>query len=511
MAGGRKWLLPSLGGVLLGLAYFPGPFLALNLTAFIPLLAWLDAHPDASAFQRLKAGLLFGVLAELVMLHWMYSMLAWSWLAVLLYLGMSLAVGIRISLAVVLVGWLRARTRLSWAVVLFVGWIPMEWAQSFGDLRMTGDLLAHSLTSYPFLLQFADIAGPYGIGAVMLLFNAWIYAAIVHRGNPRGRRAAVGLASLTVVVLLYDTWAWTRPEPEEPSVRVALLQPNIPLEVKRGGEHVSEQWSTLVEQTVIAAENGAELVIWPETARPLPMHHWLERPETRSMLEVENLARQLSVSMLVGLDYFRIREEDDYGLYNAAMTINADGRLLEPWTAKHYLVPFVEAVPFRALLGPLVEGRGGEWDWLAGAFQKGPRNVLFDVAGAQIGVVVCYEEFFPDLARGLRNTGANLHVVITNDAWFGRTLFQIYMINAVRLRAIENRTNYVRAANTGISGFIDTRGRIHQRTGWFEPAVEVRDVALAGTRTIYNRIGDVVVWLSIAGLLAAIVLIVRRP
>ncbi len=345
----------------------------------------------------------------------------------------------------------------------------------------------------------------------MLLFNAWLYAAIVHRGKTRGRRAIVALAILTGAVLLYDAWAWNRPEPAGPSVRVGLLQPNISLEAKRGNDRIHEQWDTLVEQAVRAEELGAELIVWPETSRPLPMHHWLDRPETRSMAEVEHLSRQLGVSMLVGLDYFRIRAEDDYDLYNAVMAVDAEGRLLDPWTAKHYLVPFVEAVPFRGLLGPLVEGRGGEWDWLAGSFQRGPRNVVFDVAGARLGVLVCYEEFFPDLASGLRNSGANLQVVITNDAWFGRTLFQIYMVNALRLRAIENRTNYVRAANTGISGFIDTHGRVHQRTDWFEPAVEVRDVALAGKPTIYNRIGDVVVWLGLAGLLVAIVLTVRRP
>jgi apolipoprotein N-acyltransferase len=158
----------------------------------------------------------------------------------------------------------------------------------------------------------------------------------------------------------------------------------------------------------------------------------------------------------------------------------------------------------------LVEGRGGEWDWLAGAFDSGPRNVLFEVAGAKLGVLVCYEEFFPDLARGLRNTGADLQIVITNDAWFGRTLFQPYMINSLRLRAIENRTSYVRAANTGISGFIDTRGRLRRRTELFDEAVEVSDVALTVRRTVYNRTGDVVVWLGIAGLLVAIALGMRR-
>jgi apolipoprotein N-acyltransferase len=500
---------PALGGLLLGFAYFPGPFLILNLTAFLPLLAWLDARPRATAFERLKAGLLFGVLAELVMLHWMYSMLTWSWLAVLLYLGMSLAVGLRIALAVVLVGWLRSRTGLGWPAVLFVGWVPMEWAQSFGDLRMTGDLLAHSLTSYPFLLQFADLVGPYGVGAAMLLFNAWLYTAIASSGTRRGRGALLALLLLCAAVLAYDGWAWNRQEAPGPNLRVALLQPNIPLEVKRSGAQIPEQWDVLVEQTISAAQQGAELVVWPETARPLPLQHWLERPETRAMAEVQNLARQLGVSLLVGVDYFRIRDQDDYELYNAVMAVDERGRLLEPWSAKIYLVPFVEAVPFRSLLGPLVEGRGGEWDWLAGAFRPGPRNVLFEVAGASLGVLVCYEEFFPDLARGLRNRGAELQVVITNDAWFGRTLFQIYMLNSLRLRAIENRTSYVRAANTGISGFIDRRGRIHRRTELFRPAVEVMDVALTTERTVYNRVGDLVVWLAIAGLLVTLLPILR--
>ena len=103
--------------------------------------------------------------------------------------------------------------------------------------------------------------------------------------------------------------------------------------------------------------------------------------------------------------------------------------------------------------------------------------------------------------------------MITNDAWFGRSLFQPYQANAVRLRAIESRTSFVRVANTGISGFVDPRGRYHRRTDLFEKAIEVWDVTLTDRPTVYNRIGDVVAWLAIAGLGAAIVVSrsSRRP
>ena len=188
--------------------------------------------------------------------------------------------------------------------------------------------------------------------------------------------------------------------------------------------------------------------------------------------------------------------------FNAVFGIEADGRLLDDWGAKVYLVPFVEATPFRSLLGWLVEGRGGEWSWLAGDFTPGPGRAVIRIAGAEVGVLVCYEQLFADLARGLRNAGAQLQVVITNDAWFGRSLFQPYQANATRLRAIESRTGIVRVANTGISGFVDTHGRYHRRTELFQKTVEVWDVPVTDRRTLYDRVGDVVAWLAIAGLLA---------
>ena len=224
------------------------------------------------------------------------------------------------------------------------------------------------------------------------------------------------------------------------------------------------------------------------------------------MLELQRLAKSVGAALLVGAEYVVESNDEPRKIYNAAFAIDAEGNLLPDWGAKVYLVPFVEATPFRSILGPLVKGRKGEWHWLAGGFEPGPRNVVIEVADAKVGVLVCYEQLFPDLARGLRNAGAELQVVITNDAWFGRSLFQPYHANALRLRAIESRTSFVRVANTGISGFVDTHGRYHRRTDLFEEAVEVWDVPLTDRRTIYDRLGDVVAWLAIAGLLACIVM-----
>ena len=152
----RRLRLPLLAGVLVGVGYFPGPFLPLNLAGFLPLLFWLDSHADASPYERLQVGFVFGTTAGLVAFHFMYSMLEQSWLAALLYVGMSLLFGLRISLSIVLAGWLRRRTGLSWGLLLPCVWLPMEWAQTWGDLRMTGEHLSHTVAGYPFLVQFAD-------------------------------------------------------------------------------------------------------------------------------------------------------------------------------------------------------------------------------------------------------------------------------------------------------------------------------------------------------------------
>jgi apolipoprotein N-acyltransferase len=499
------WKLPALAGVLVGLGYFPGPFLLFNLAGFLPLLWWLETRPRATGYQRLRTGFLFGFVAFLVAFHFMYSMLEHSWLAALLYVFFATLVALRVSLSVLLLGWLRRRTGLSWALLLPLCWLPLEWAQTWGDLRMTGEHLAHSVADHPFLIQFADLVGPYGVGAFVLVTNGLLFEAIRLRGRREGRRSMIALAVLFVAILAYDSWAWTRPEPNERTLRVALIQPDISLAVKHDRSTVDRQSTTLFELTLEAAEHDPDLIVWPESARPMPLIHSLDRPESWSMVEVQALAKRIGVPMLIGAEYVRYGGGEPRRIYNGVFAVDADGRMLDDWGAKVYLVPFVEATPFRSIFGPLVEGRGGEWQWLAGGFTPGPRNTIIEVAGVKVGVLVCYEQLFFDLARDLRNAGAQLQVEITNDAWFGRSLFQPYQADAARMRAIENRTGFVRVANTGISGFIDTRGRYHDRTELFEKTIEVRDVPVTDRRTLYDRSGDVIAWLAIAGLLAVAV------
>ena len=145
------WRLPVLSGLLLVFAYFPFGLLIPNFVAFLPILYWLDCNPQASVRRRMHAGLAFGLTTHVILLHWMYAMLAISWMAITLYVFLVSMFALCAMFAVALIGWIRARTRGSFALVLPACWLTLEWARSWGDLRTTADHMGHTLGGYPFL------------------------------------------------------------------------------------------------------------------------------------------------------------------------------------------------------------------------------------------------------------------------------------------------------------------------------------------------------------------------
>jgi len=506
VSGWTGYRAPAVAGVLLGAGYFNLPFPFFNFVAFLPLLAWLEREPRSHR-EILRAGVVFGLCAHLLALHWVWSMLSISWLASLMYLGLAAGFTFFIVAAVRLAAWMRAGTGGSYGWILPVAWIPLEWLRSFGDLRMTADHLGHSVADHPFLVQFADLVGPYGVGVFVLAVNGLLFDALHKR-----RRCAVALVLLAAAVLGYDTWAWTRDWTAGRTLPVAYVQPNIPLDEKHDPAEDQKIWDILEGQTRAAAGAGAQLVVWPESARPKPLYHRLDFPQTYAMPDVQTLARDTHAAILAGVEYVRMPNATDYQLYNAAVGVDRDGTMEPVWAAKIYLVPFVERTPFMPVLGPILAGGGDTMRWLSGRFEPGPRGAVVPVAGTKVGILVCFEELFPDLTRHLRRSGAELIAVITNDAWFGRTFFQGYQANILAMRAIESRISVVRAANTGISGFIDPRGTYHARSKLFVPDVQVERLPLTTSLTVYDRTGDVAAWVcTVALALIALTRARRRP
>ncbi|MFQ6044941.1 MAG: apolipoprotein N-acyltransferase, partial [Gemmatimonadales bacterium] len=268
---------------------------------------------------------------------------------------------------------------------------------------------------------------------------------------------------------------------------VSVLQPNV--EEKR--EPTSRDSAYQVAYALSAqalAEDGARLVIWPEAAVPTTFRH---RPDWK--LQVAAQAHFNSTPLLVGA--FDIITEGgritDY--FNAAFLFDSLGESDSyPPYRKRYLVPVTERVPF---LNPKWFGN---LRYFGGA-TPGTDGPVYAVGLGRFGVLICYESIFEDLSRQYRRDGVDFLVNITNDAWFGRTSAPYQHAAHLVMRAIENRVGIARAANTGISEFVDPLGRERQRTALYTRTRVVSDIETTDAVTLYVRLGDWVGFLTVLG------------
>ncbi len=503
------WKLPLVSGLMLGASFYV-PWLVFNLIALVPLLFWLERSEAKGRWYRFRGATLAGLACHLISTSFVLALSRFSWLAFLLYPAFAALLALKVGLIATLASSLRRRTGLPWVWTLPTVWVGMDWLLTFGDLRMPGDHLYHTMSAYPFLVQFVDVTGPYGVSAALLAINALVYEVSIHWPGPSARRSAFALAWTLATILVYDAFAWNRERPADATLRVGIVQPNVRMRVKWDETADQQQWEKLVRLSREAVGRGAELLVWPETAIPWALYHWLDRPDTFASPLIEQLSGELGVPILAGLEYVRVHDKKDWDLYNAAVVVTPENGLHPTWSAKAYLVPFTEKLPFAGLLGRFIDSSEGQWRFVTGGFEEFETGQLLEIAGTDVGVLVCYEQLFADLSRAQHNAGAGWLAVITNDAWFARTPFQRYQANAVRLRAIETRRDVVRAANTGISAFVDANGRLFDATKLYQEAVVVREISVRSGTTIYARIGDLVAWAAFAGWMLTFVAAWRR-
>ena len=126
-----------------------------------------------------------------------------------------------------------------------------------------------------------------------------------------------------------------------------------------------------------------------------------------------------------------------------------------------------------------------------GDFSAGETVHGLKIHQGKLGVLICFESIFPELSRKLVRDQVGVLVNITNDAWFGESSAPYHHFSMAVLRAVENRAPVVRCANTGVSGFIDSCGRIKQASPLFE-RLTMRDIVeITRVSTFYTKYGDV--------------------
>lgn len=374
-------------------------------------------------------------------------------------------------------------------VVIAAIWAIYEWTQTFGWWGVPWARLPVGQTTFLVGLQTASLLGPYFITFALVLVNAAFAMAIAERGSIRTVRVMATVAC-AVLVFQYGVGAlmYLREIDGEETVRVAVVQGNIDSNEKWDFSYTQKTLETYEKYTLEAAEQGAEIVVWPESALPYTV-----TAENGYGEFCSELARNAGVTILVGAFY----PSEQAGDYNALICVLPNGEFHETVYAKRRLVPFGEFVPLRplfsALIPPLAELVMLDEDIVAGADEN-----IISIPEAEIGGLVCFDSIYEGLTRDSVRSGAEILCLGTNDAWFSKSAARYIHNSQAQLRAVESGRYIARAANTGVSMIISSKGDIICELDPLTEGVLVEDIPRNDCVTLYSVIGNAVVYLFIA-------------
>ncbi|HSL20948.1 MAG TPA: apolipoprotein N-acyltransferase [Vicinamibacterales bacterium] len=470
---------------------------AFGWIALAPLLvvAW-DCGRRRLARRAFLLGWIAGVAYFAGSLYWLVRVMT-------VYGGLNGAVAVLV--AALLMAYLALFPAIStWAIAFACGahgarglmlapaaWVTGELGRTYVWSGFPWVLLGYSQVTVLPIAQSASLVGVYGLS--MLLAYTAAAAAYALVGARRRFVPAIVAVLLVAVLAIWGAArvgdaALTR---EGTPIRVAVVQGNISQDEKWDPALRDAIMKRYVDLSRSALAADAQFVLWPESS--LPFYFEQEPPGAEP---IRRLAREGRAAFLVGSDQVEQvrlvpgarRDAPRERYYNAAFLVLPDGRTGGVYRKMH-LVPFGEYVPLKDLLffvAPLVEA--------VSDFSPGDTPALLSVAGHRSSTAICYEVVYPRLIAGFVDRGSELLTTITNDAWFGESSAAYQHFDQAAMRAIEQGRYLARAANTGISGFVDPYGRVLDRTELFEPAVRARDLRFLTGRTVYGRVGDVIAY-----------------
>jgi apolipoprotein N-acyltransferase len=450
------------------------------------LLGLRGLRPLAAA----GVGFLAGLGAHAAILHWIYVVTvtyghAPVWAGLLAPVGLASYIACFPALLAGGYAWLR-RAGLGGPFAVAILWTALDHLRAYALTGFPWATLGYAQHRNPALLGLAMVTGVYGLSFATVLGGAALADLV------RMRRVTLEpIVALLVVLGLHGVGALLvrDPEPGAARLRIAVLQGSIDQGVKWSPVWAERTLDAYEDLTREAASQGARLVVWPETAVPGSLG---TDPDLRARIEV--LARETGALLVVG--GVGIEGPDPQWRYYDSAFVVEPGRGIVQRYDKTHLVPFGEYVPLRGLFGGMLSSVAGgiaPADVSAGAR---PRPILLDLGDSSVtvGIPICYELLFPHLVRRFVVGGAGVLLAITNDAWYGRTGAPYQFLAITALRSAETGVWTARAANTGVSAFIDGRGRVQEQTPIFERGLLVTDVPIpseARTQTFYVRHGDV--------------------
>jgi len=391
---------------------------------------------------------------------------------------------------------LPAPTAIRATLLLPALWTLTEWVRGWIFTGFPWLALGYSQVPMSPLAGYAPVLGVYALSlATAATAGASVTVVERARDGKSLSRALMHPALAAVLALWLGGYAlshvrWTEPVGEP--VSVALLQGNIPQDIKWTPEGLRATFQTYHR---LALESDAKLIVFPETALPL----FLNQVPADYLESLADHARRNGGDVVIGVP--ERLPSGDY--YNSVISVGASP---SQSYRKTHLVPFGEFIPLRPVLGAIV----GALAIPLQDFSRGsPDPRPLEVAGQRVAMNICYEDVFgEEIIRQLPE--ATILANVSNVAWFGRSIAPRQHLQISQARAMETGRYMLRATNTGMTAIVNERGEVVSAAPQFETAsLRGKVQGYTGT-TPYMRWGNYAVLAISLALIALSVLLSRR-
>ena len=494
----RKFLYVIISVLLLSVGWLGAGGFTL-LVALVPLLLISDSYSDSKRDWWRMAGW-----ASLTFALWNVATVWWVWIATPIGpIAATIVSTFWNMVAFMLYHYVSKRAPKSVAyTVLAAAWVATEYLYIHTDvLSFPWLAVGNGFSGSPWAVQWYEYTGVLGGSLWVMLSNIAIFEALKKKTAWTKVRAALTVL-VPMVVSLVIYWSY---EPQSERVKAAVLQPNVDCYAEKFNNTATKQVRNILD-LVSQVPADAKIVVLPETALP----DMVDDDEPQLSASVQGIGRELAKSCpeamaAVGASTVKYYELGDKitdtarqimggycDIYNSAVAINSDGT--ENIHHKMRLVIGVETMPwwFKSL-SELINLGG-----VTGQLGRSDKATVFEKGGVKVGPAICYEGLYGDWFARFVREGADVMIVMSNDGWWGNTPGHKRLFDFCRLRAIETRRAIARSANTGVSGFITSRGDVEQRLDWDQRGVLTQDIELSDRETAYVKYGD---WVGRMGLL----------
>ena len=487
-----------ISGLLLTLLFPKYNFWFLSVIALVPYFTTLIYKNKKLKFYHvLLSAVLLGFVWNLSSIWWMGYVSSVAMFALSAFVTFQLAFAI-------IIGWRLMIKGVPYWLSFTASWMLFETLSTYFFTGFPWLLLGYSWRKLIVMIQVSDLAGPYAISFLIILFSA-SFSQIISAGLKKERIDFKPLIAAVVLALIYFLYGSItihklKNEPCVKKITVACVQAFIPSLVKHDPGKNIDILKKYSELTLKASKNNPDLVIWPETALP---GYYFDKNMTFKV--VTNLVKYTNIPLITGL--CRREISDDYYLnyYNSAGLIEPSGNVVGLYDKMHLVmfgeyVPYAEYLPFLKLVTPI-----------DGSFSCGSGSrtlsVVIETNTFEFGPMICFEDVFGYIARGMARAGADILVNLTNDGWFHDSP-QPYQHAAISaFRAIETRRPLIRSTNSGITTYINRYGKIVALLKKNGKSVDVSGIMQTeipvynNKNTLYTKFGDwfLIAWCVITG------------